>query len=177
MKIAIYLRVSRSDLNLDNQRIPLVKYAESRGWEYEVFEEKESTKKTRPVQWELYNRLLKREFDGLLFYKFDRWARSTRELLEHMENLRERGVNLISYTENLDLNSSIGKAMFTIISAFAQLERDMISERTRAGLDRARAKGKKLGRPRKFREFDIEQMIDKKLKERGYENGDGKSAI
>jgi DNA invertase Pin-like site-specific DNA recombinase len=122
------------------------------GYEYELFTEKESTRKTRPVQWDLYNRLLRKEFDGLVIYKFDRWARSTKELIEHMESLIEKGVMVFSYTENIDLSSSMGRAMLTIISAFAQLERDIIRERTLAGLARARAQGKKLGRPRKGKE-------------------------
>tara|TARA_R100001163_G_C5043470_1_gene181186 strand:- start:198 stop:569 length:372 start_codon:yes stop_codon:yes gene_type:complete len=119
------------------------------GWEFEVFKEKESTRKTRPIQYDLYNRLLRKEFDGLVIYKFDRWARSTRELVEHMERLYEKGIKIYSYSENIDLSSSMGRAMLTIISAFAQLERDIIRERTIAGLNRARAKGKKLGRPKK----------------------------
>lgn len=153
MKVAIYLRVSTQDQNLENQKIPLCQYAEKMGWDYEIFEEKETTRKTRPVQWELYNRLLKREFDGLLIYKFDRWARSTKELVEHIENLLSKGLKIISYSESVDLSSSMGRAMLTIISAFAQLERDIIRERTLAGLARAKAQGKKLGRPRKKRGY------------------------
>lgn len=149
MKMAIYCRVSRQDLNLDNQLIPLKRYADSQGWEYEVFTEKESTRKTRPVQYALYNRLLKREFDGVLIYKFDRWARSVKELVSHMEEFTNRGVRFISYSENIDLATSSGKLMFMIISAMAEFERDLIRERTMAGLDRARARGVKLGRPRK----------------------------
>ena len=126
MKVAIYVRVSKIDQNPENQRIQLEGYARRMGWDLEVFEEKESTRKSRPVQWELYNRLLKKEFDGLLIWKFDRWARSTRELIEHMENFMERDIGFFSYMENLDLKSSMGRAMFTIISAFAQLERDII---------------------------------------------------
>ena len=153
MKVAIYCRVSRTDQILENQINPLVKYCERFGYEYDIFTEKESTRKTRPVQWDLYNRLLRKEFDGLIIYKFDRWARSTKELIEHMENLVGKGIMVYSYTENIDLNSAMGKAMLTIISAFAQLERDIIRERTMAGLDRARAQGKKLGRPRKKRGY------------------------
>ena len=66
-----------------------------------------------------------------------------------MERLYEKGVKIYSYSENIDLSSSMGRAMLTIISAFAQLERDIIRERTIAGLARARARGKKLGRPKK----------------------------
>lgn len=153
MKVAIYVRVSTSDQYLDNQLNPLKQYAERMGWNYEIFQEKESTRKTRPVQWDLYNKLLKKEFDGLLIYKFDRWARSTKELVEHVENLMGKGVKVVSYSENVDLDSSMGRAMLTIISAFAQLERDIIRERTLAGLQRARAQGKILGRPRKKRGY------------------------
>ncbi len=153
MKVAIYVRVSRADLNLDNQLIPLKEYAERMNWEYKVFQEKESTRKTRPVQWELYNRLLKREFDVLLIYKLDRWARSLQELIEHINRLMEKGVRIYSLTENIDFSSSMGRLMFHIFGAFAEFERDLIRERTIAGLDRARARGIKLGRPRKKRGY------------------------
>jgi len=146
MKAAIYLRVSRSDLNLENQRLPLERYAKAMGWEYEIFEEKESTRKTRPVQWDLYNRLLKKEFDILLIYKLDRWARSTKELITHIDTLINRGVRVVSHTENIDLSTASGKLMFNVFASFAQFERDVNSERTKAGLARARAQGKKLGR-------------------------------
>jgi len=151
MKVAIYVRVSTQDQNLENQKIPLVEYCKRMSWEYEIFEEKESTRKTRPIQWDLFNRLLHKEFDGLVIYKFDRWARSTKELIDHIERLLDKGVKVYSYTENIDLDSSMGRAMLTILSAFSQLERDIIRERTIAGLRRAKAQGKKLGRPRKKR--------------------------
>ena len=148
MKVAVYCRVSREGQTIENQVIPLKQYCERMGYEYEIFEEQESTRKTRPVQWDLYNRLLRKEFDGLIIYKFDRWARSTKELIEHMENLYNKGIMIYSFMENIDLSSSMGRAMLTIISAFAQLERDIIRERTLAGLARAKAQGKVLGRPR-----------------------------
>lgn len=148
VKVAIYSRVSTDEQTTENQLIPLKQYAERMGWDYEVFTEVESSRKTRPIQWDLYNRLLRKEFDGLLIYKFDRWARSTKELVEHIENLINKGVFVYSYTENIDLNTSMGRAMLTIISAFAQLERDIIRERTIAGLQRAKAEGKRLGYPK-----------------------------
>lgn len=149
MRVAIYCRVSTQDQTTENQRLPLIQYVERMGWQYEVFTEKESTRNTRPIQYDLYNRLLRKEFDGLIIYKFDRWARSTKELVEHMEALYNKGIAIYSYSENIDLSSSMGRAMLTIISAFAQLERDLIRERTLAGLARAKALGKRLGRPRK----------------------------
>jgi len=148
MKYAIYVRVSRTDQILENQINPLIKYAEAMGWDYELFQEKESTRKTRPIQWDLYNRLLKKEFDGLLFYKLDRWARSLKELVTHMEELNNKGVNIVSFTENIDLSTSSGRLMLNIIASFAEFERSIIRERTLSGLARARAQGKKLGRPK-----------------------------
>jgi len=147
-KFAIYARVSRTDQILENQIRPLIEYAERMGWYYEIFTEKESTRKSRPIQWDLYNRLLKKEFDGLLFYKLDRWARSLKELVTHMEALHEKGVILVSFMENIDLGTSSGKLMMQIMGSFAEFERSIIRERTMAGLDRARAQGKTLGRPR-----------------------------
>lgn len=158
-RVAIYVRVSREGQTVDNQILPLTEYAKRMGYIFEVFEEQESSRKTRPIQWDLYNRLLRKEFDGLLIYKFDRWARSTKELIEHMENLYNKGVMIYSYQENLDLSSSIGRAMLTIISAFAQLERDIIRERTLAGLARAKAQGKVLGRPRTKRSYVLQGGI------------------
>lgn len=146
MNVAIYVRVSTQDQELDNQIRPLVEYCKRMQYSYTIFEEKESTRKTRPVQWELYQDLQRKKFDGLLIYRFDRWARSTKELVDHMETLYNKGVLIYSYSENIDLSTSMGRAMLTIISAFAQLERDIIRERTLAGLSRVKAQGKKLGR-------------------------------
>lgn len=153
MKVAIYVRVSTQDQNLENQTIPLINYCARMGWDYDIYKEKESTRKTRPIQWDLYNKLLRKEYDGLVIYKFDRWARSTKELIEHVERLIDKGVKIYSYSDNIDLNNAMGRAMLTIISAFAQLERDIISERTKLGLERAKAQGKTLGRPRKKRGY------------------------
>ena len=167
MKVAIYARVSTDEQTTENQTNPLIEYAKRMGWEYVVFTETESSRKTRPVQWGLYNNLLRKEYDGLLIYKFDRWARSTKELVEHVEKLLDKNIIIYSYTENIDLNTSMGRAMFTIISAFAQLERDIIRERTLAGLARARAQGKTLGRPRKKRGYvkqgDNVPLIEEKI--------------
>lgn len=155
MKVAIYARVSTDDQTTDNQVLPLKQYCDRMGWEYEVHVETESSRKTRPIQYSLYQRLLRKEYDGLVIYKFDRWARSTQELVGHMEALVNKGIAVYSYTENIDLSQSMGRAMLTIISAFAQLERDIIRERTLAGLARARAQGKTLGRPRLKRKYEI----------------------
>lgn len=148
MKVAIYARVSTQDQNLENQLLKLEEYSKRMDYQYTIFVEKESTRKTRPVKNEVYQALLRKEYDALLIYKFDRWARSTQELITEIEILVKRGISIFSYTEAIDLTSSMGQAMLTILSAFAQLERDLIRERTLAGLERAKAQGKKLGRPK-----------------------------
>lgn len=148
MKVAIYTRVSTEEQSVDNQIYKLEDYARRMGWEFQTFQEKESTRKTRPVKNAIYQALLRREFDALLIYKFDRWARSTSELIGEIEALVNRGIKIYSYSEAIDLSSSMGQAMLTILSAFAQLERDLIRERTLAGLERAKRQGKTLGRPK-----------------------------
>ena len=90
----------------------------------------------------------KRLIDRVLVWRFDRFARSTKHLLLALEEFRSLGVQFISYQENIDTSSPLGQAIFTIVAAVAQLERDLIRERVRAGLRDARAKGKKFGRPR-----------------------------
>jgi DNA invertase Pin-like site-specific DNA recombinase len=110
--------------------------------------EKESgAKPDRPKLQELMELARKRKVDVVLVWKFDRFARSTQQLLSALEEFRELGVNFISYTENIDTSTPIGKALFTIVSAIAEFERDLIKERVRAGIARARAEGVALGRP------------------------------
>ena len=149
MKAAIYVRTSKTDQILTNQLNPLIRYVLQEGWDYKLFQEQESTRKRRPVQDNLYRALMRKEYDVLLVFKFDRWARSVRELVTHLEDFQEKGVRFISLKEAIDLGTATGKLMFQIIAAMAEFERELIRERTIAGLERARAEGKTLGRPRK----------------------------
>ena len=149
MKVAIYCRVSREDLTAENQKIKLIEHAKMKGWDYEVFEETESSRKTRPIKEEILSKIRKGEFDGVLIYKLDRWARSLQELIMNVTEITNRGKQFISITQPFDTTSSSGMLMMQILGAFAEFEREIIRERTYAGLDRARAKGIKLGRPRK----------------------------
>src|SRR6478752_3672004 len=100
------------------------------------------------------NRLMedarKRLFDAVVVWRFDRFARSTKHLLLALEEFRSLGIQFISYQENIDTSSPLGQALFTIVSAVAQLERDLIRERVTAGIRNARANGKQLGRPRRI---------------------------
>ena len=92
----------------------------------------------------------KRKFDSVIVWRFDRFARSTKHLLLALEEFRSLGIQFISYQENIDTSSPLGQALFTIVSAVAQLERDLIRERVNAGIRHARACGKQLGRPRRI---------------------------
>jgi DNA invertase Pin-like site-specific DNA recombinase len=107
-------------------------------------------KDSRPELNELMADARKRKFDAILVWRFDRFARSTKHLLLALEEFRALGIQFISYQENIDTSSPLGQALFTIVSAVAQLERDLIRERVSAGIRNARANGKELGRPRRI---------------------------
>ena len=100
----------------------------------------------------------KRQFDTIVVWRFDRFARSTKHLLSALEEFRSLGIQFISYQENIDTSSPLGQALFTIVSAVAQLERDLIRERVTAGIRNARANGKKLGRP--MRAVDPDRILE-----------------
>src|SRR3989344_5287863 len=149
MKVVIYCRTSRTDQNPENQRLELEQYVKAMGYDYTIFEEQESTRKTRPIKNKIFQEALRKEWDLILVWKLDRWARSMQELINDLEILRQNNVQFRTLKENLCLdNNPTNNLMINILSSFAQFERDIIRERTIAGLDRARAEGKKLGRPK-----------------------------
>ena len=96
-----------------------------------------------------------RSGDSLVVWKLDRLARSTRQLLETVEELEQRGIGLKILTQNIDTASAGGRLIFTVFSAIAEFEREIIRERTRAGLDAARSRGRKGGRPRALSDKDL----------------------
>jgi DNA invertase Pin-like site-specific DNA recombinase len=100
----------------------------------------------------------KRKLNAVLCWRFDRFARSSRHLLIALEEFRALGVEFVSFQENLDTSRPLGQAIFTIISAVAQLERDLICERVTAGIRNARAKGKSLGRPSCY--VDLDRIVE-----------------
>lgn len=151
IKVAIYVRVSRIDLHPENQILELEQYAKAMGWDYKIYEEKESTRKTRPIKNEVFQLAVQKKVDLVLIYKLDRWARSLQELINDFNILQQHKVEFRSIKDNIVLNDDPrNMLMIQILGAFAEFERAMIRERTIAGLERARAEGKKLGRPRKL---------------------------
>ncbi|MDA2935333.1 recombinase family protein [Acidobacteria bacterium AH-259-D05] len=150
-RVAIYARVSTLDQSTDSQLLDLRRYVTDRNWQ--CFKEYcdngiSGTTDSRPALNELMNDARKRKFDVVLVWRFDRFARSTRHLINALEEFKNLRIDFVSYQENIDTSSPLGSAIFTIISAVAQLERDIIAERVKAGLRRAKASGRKLGRPR-----------------------------
>jgi DNA invertase Pin-like site-specific DNA recombinase len=150
MRIAIYARVSTKDQSCDLQLRDLRAYCSARGFnligEY-VDVGQSGAKDSRPELDKLMGDARKRQFDGIIVWRFDRFARSTKHLLAALEEFRSLGIQFISYQENMDTSSPLGQALFTIVSAVAELERNLIRERVSAGIRNARANGKRLGRP------------------------------
>jgi DNA invertase Pin-like site-specific DNA recombinase len=153
MRVAIYARVSTKDQSCELQLRDLRAYCAARGFsvQREYVDVGESgAKDSRPQLNELMAAARKRQFDAVMVWRFDRFARSTKHLLLALEEFRSLGIQFISYQENIDTSSPLGQALFTIVSAVAQLERDLIRERVNAGIRNARASGKQLGRPRRI---------------------------
>ena len=150
-RIGIYARVSTSDQSTDSQLLDLRRYVSDRGWQiYREYCDNgiSGTKESRPALNQLMDDAKKRRFDTVLVWRFDRFARSTKHLILALEEFKNLGIDFVSYQENIDTSSPLGGAIFTIIGAVAQLERDIIAERVKAGLRRAVENGKRLGRPK-----------------------------
>ena len=168
MKVAIYTRVSTNDQSVQMQSSDLKSYCQQRG--LEVYKEYcdqgiSGTKDKRPALDELMSDAKKRKFDAVLVWRFDRFARSTKHLITALEEFRHLNIDFISYQESIDTSSPLGKAMFTIVSAIAELERNILLERVRAGLKRAKENGTILGRPKRL-DLDIKELQKMRDKEK-----------
>ncbi len=140
--------MDRQGNGLEAQRRALEAYCQTTGiTDYQVFEDENisGAKTSRPALDGLMEAVRRGEFDSVVVYSFSRFARSTRHLLDALDEFQRRNVSFVSLTEKVDTFSLIGKALFTIISAIAQLERELIGEKVRNGLQNAKAKGKRVG--------------------------------
>lgn len=150
-RAAIYARVSTADQHPENQLLDLRRFGRERGFKIVgefVDHGVSGNRERRPELDRLMDAARKRKIDIVLVWRFDRFARSVRHLVLALEELNGLGVAFISYSENVDTSTPMGKAMFTIIGAMAELERNVLIERVRAGMARARKQGKHVGRPR-----------------------------
>src|ERR1700678_3021139 len=147
-RAGIYARVSTND----QQTIPLQiralrEYAVRRGWTIALqVKEVGSGAVQRQLREKLLDAARRREIDVVLVWRLDRWGRSVTDLVSTLQELEHLGVGFVSLTEALDLTTPSGRAMAGLLAIFAEFERDILRERTRAGLAQARQNGKRLGR-------------------------------
>jgi DNA invertase Pin-like site-specific DNA recombinase len=165
----------------------LLEYCERRGWKFAgeyVDEGISGSKDNRPELNRLMADAHHRRFDAVVVWRFDRFARSVSHLLRALETFKALGVEFVSLSEQVDTSTPTGKMVFTVLGAVAELERSLIAERVKAGLRNARAKGKRLGRPRvavdaarvcalrahgrSWREITVEMAISKGSAQRAF---------
>jgi|SRR5215469_391916 len=148
-RVGLYARVSTHD----QQTIPLQtramrEYAARRGWTIALqVREVGSGAVQRQAREKLLEAARRREIDGVLVWRLDRWGRSVTDLLATLQELTHLGVGFVSLTEALDLTTPAGRAMAGLLAVFAEFEREILRERVRAGLAQARQNGQRLGRP------------------------------
>jgi len=149
LRAAIYARVSTADQQTIPEQVrQLEELAKRRGWKIvRTVREVASGAAKRAKRDELLDAARRREFDAILVWKLDRWGRSVADLVATINELTSLGVAFVSFTEALDLSTPSGRALAGMLAVFAELERDLIRERVRAGLERARRDGTRLGRP------------------------------
>jgi DNA invertase Pin-like site-specific DNA recombinase len=151
MRVGIYARVSTKDQNCSLQLNDLRAYCAARQLDIanEYVDWGESgAKDSRPQLNAMMSDARKRKLDMVLVWRWDRFARSTKNLLLALEEFRALKIQFVSFQEDIDTGTPIGQVLFTLIAAMAELERNLIVERVCAGIRNARAKGKRLGRPR-----------------------------
>jgi DNA invertase Pin-like site-specific DNA recombinase len=151
-RAAIYLRVSTTGQTVENQRRELEQVAERRGWSVvEIYQDNGISGAKGRDQRPSLDRLLKdasrRKFDVVMAWAIDRMGRSLSDLLSTIEHLQATGVDLYLDQQNIDTTTPAGRLLFQVTGAFAEFERSMIRQRVNAGLARAKAQGKRLGRP------------------------------
>ena len=148
MRCAVYVRVSTLEQNPQNQLAELHRYTAARGWtavEY-IDHGVSGSKDSRPALDRLVKDTRRRKFDVLVTWKLDRLGRSLKHLITFLDDLQALGIAFVSLGEGIDATTPAGKLQMHILGAIAEFERGRIVERVRAGLARAKAQGKRLGR-------------------------------
>lgn len=174
MKAALYARVSTHDQQtLPMQLKAMREYVKKRKWKV-ALEVKEvgSGAKQRPQRQEVLKAARRRDVDAIIVWRLDRWGRSLADLVVTLRELNELEIGFVSLTESLDLTTAQGRMMAGVLSAFAEFEREIITERVKAGIAHARSQGKRHGRPQTSAKFAEKA---RKLYKRG--KGLNKSAI
>jgi DNA invertase Pin-like site-specific DNA recombinase len=149
LRVGLYARVSTDDQQtLAMQNRAMREYAVRRGWTIVLqVREVNSGAAKRELREKVLEAARRRDIDVVLVWRLDRWGRSVTDLLATLQELEHLGVGFVSLTEALDLTTAAGRAMAAMLAVFAAFEREILQERTRAGLAHARQNGKRLGRP------------------------------
>jgi len=168
---ALYCRVSTGDQDTGAQETELKRYAEVRGWTiFKIYRDKgyRGTTTNRPALQELLSDARQHRFNAILVFRFDRFARSLRELLNALELCRQSRIAFVSATEGIDTSSASGELIFHIFGAIAQFERSLIGARVRSGLQHAREQGKRIGRPveKLLSEEEQRQVVQERTQKR-----------
>lgn len=150
MKAAIYARVSTKEQTVEQQLINCRRYCDAQGWAYDEYSDVVSGAKTSRQE---LDRMLQRmrppysEYQAIVVWKLDRLGRSTIHLLQLLEEFRNKNIQLVVTTMGLNTDKPEGRFFFSVIAAFAELEREFIKQRVQASIDTKKAKGIRLGRP------------------------------
>lgn len=160
---ALYLRVSTKEQNTDNQRIELERVAKAKGWQVVATYEDEGIsgakgRDKRPAYDQVLKDATRAKFDVVMAWDVSRLGRSLAGLVQALDDLHSNGIDLYLHQQAIDTTTPSGKAMFQMTGVFAEFERAMIRERVKAGLARALAEGKTLGRPKA--KIDRKQIAD-----------------
>lgn len=151
-RVILYGRTSTKDQSTELQFREMSAFSLNRGWNLvqQIEDTSSGTNLKRPGFQKVLKFCRERQADVVLVWKLDRAFRSLRDCINTLQEFSELNVEFISIKDNLDLTTSAGKLMMHVIAAFAAFEADIIKERVRAGLENAKAKGKRLGRPPKL---------------------------
>jgi len=162
MIAGLYLRVSTTEQTTLNQELELKKYCELNNIEiFRIYKDEgvSGSKTSRPELDLMLQDMRNKCFDAIIVWKFDRLGRSTRHLLQVLEELKNKDVRLVATSQNIDTSTPMGKFFFTILSGFAEMEREMIKERIKLGLKRRKAEGKPIGRQKGSKDKSKRQRL------------------
>src|SRR3984957_8322659 len=151
MKAAIYGRVSTTAQDTNLQMREVRQFVQRRGWQIaEEYIDKgiSGSREKRPALDKLMSEAKRRRFDAVVVYRYDRFARSLRHLVNALEEFRALGIEFVSIHEGVDTSTPNGRLVFGIFASIAEFERELTRDRVRSGIRNARAKGKTIGRPR-----------------------------
>src|SRR5215831_12400247 len=159
MNVALYLRVSTTDQDPETQGREVRAFVAARGWEtVKTFQDLgiSGARARRPALYQLVKDAWRGRFEAVVVWDLSRIARSTLNALELLREFEQLNVRLVAVKQTFDTDTPLGKAFFTLAAMFAELERSILIERVRAGMARARAEGKRIGRPE--RSVDLEEL-------------------